>query len=235
MNSWQQRHPRFWVWLNIVAASTLVFWCTDWDLIISHEFQAITAQGAVHWLLDDFPLWKWAFYDCVPWLAGLVIVGCVAIIAWTSWRRVYARLRLQAIYVLAVFLLGPGLLVNAVFKDHWGRARPVQVEQLGGTEAYTPPLYFVADGNGRSFPSGHSSVGFAFIAFWFLWRKRHPHAARIALISTLVFGCLVGVTRMAAGGHFLSDVMWSAWMVSFAAWFLYYYGLNMPRRELDTG
>ena len=230
-----QRHPRLWLWGNIVVASTLVFWWSDWDLVISHAFQTVTVNGVDTWLLDSFPLWKWVFYDCVPWLAGLVISACVGIIGFTTWYKTQQRLRLYAVYMVCVFLLGPGLLVNAVFKDHWGRARPVQVEQLGGTVPYTPPLYFVANGDGRSFPSGHSSVGFAFIGFWFLWRKRHPRWATIALYGTVLFGCLVGLTRMAAGGHFLSDVMWSAWMVCFAAWLLYYHLLRIPEREKCYG
>ena len=226
-----QQHPRLWLWLNIVAASTVVFWCSNWDLIISQWFQTKAEHGTMHWLLEDFPAWKFVFYNCVPWLAGLVLFGCTGLIAYTTVSRRHYLTRLYATYVLCVFLLGPGLLVNTLFKDHWGRARPVQVAQLGGTEPYTPPLYFVADGDGRSFPSGHSSVGFAFIAFWFVWRKRHPRWAKMALLGTLVFGTLVGLTRMAAGGHFLSDVMWSAWVVSFAAWVLYYHLLRIPERE----
>ena len=149
----------------------------------------------------------------------------------TVLRRWY-RLRLYAAYVLLVFLVGPGLLVNSLFKDNWGRPRPVQVVQLGGHEAYVPPGYVVAKGHGRSFPSGHSSIGFAFVAFWFLWRKRKPQWARLALVASLLLGCAIGLTRMAAGGHFLSDVMWSGWVVLFAAWVLYYPVMRIPEREL---
>lgn len=230
-----QRHPRLWLWGNVVAASTLVFWWTDWDLVIANLFHFSVEHDQANWLLDHFPLWKLAFYDSIPLLAAVVLSGCVLIIAYSTFKHTQYRARLYATYVLCVFLVGPGLLVNAVFKDHWGRARPVQVEQLGGTEPYTPPLYFVANGDGRSFPSGHSSVGFAFISFWFIWRKRYPRRAKLALYGTLVLGCTVGVTRMAAGGHFLSDVMWSAWMVSFAAWLLYYHLLRIPEREKCYG
>jgi membrane-associated PAP2 superfamily phosphatase len=130
-----------------------------------------------------------------------------------------------------VFLLGPGLLVNVVFKDHWGRPRPVQVTELGGQEQYVPPGYFVVNGNGRSFPSGHSSIGFAFVAFWFLWRERKPAWARMALAFSVALGAAIGVTRMAAGGHFLSDVMWSAWVVLFTAWLLYYPLMRIAERD----
>lgn len=224
MKFWQQ-YPQPWMWINIVAASTAVFWFSNWDLTVASLFWRTD-----HWLLDSFPLWKAVFYDGVPYLAGTVLAGCVLAIVVGSLLRRY-RLRLYALYVLLVFLLGPGLLVNSVFKDHWGRPRPVQVAQLGGQENYVPPGYFVADGNGRSFPSGHSSVGFAFVAFWFLWHRRKPQWAKAALWLTVLLGSAVGLTRMAAGGHFLSDVLWSGWMVLFAAWVLYFPVMRMPQRD----
>jgi len=229
-----KKYPQAWLWLNIVAASTTVFWFSGWDLTVARFFYD-PAMGAKHWYLENFPLWKAVFYDGVPYLAGAVLIGSIVIIIASTVLHRWQRLRLYAAYVLLVFLLGPGLLVNSLFKDHWGRARPVQVMELGGTEPYTPPLYYVADGKGRSFPSGHSSVGFAFIAFWFLWRKRKPQWASVALVLTLLSGCTIGLTRMAAGGHFLSDVMWSAWLPLFAAWLLYYPVMRIPAREQRYG
>lgn len=226
MKFWKT-YPQLWLWLNLVAASTLVFWLSNWDLTVAGLF-----QRADHWLLDDFPLWKAVFYDGVPYIAGSVLGGSLLIMLASTVLRRWYRLRLYAAYVLLVFLVGPGLLVNSLFKDNWGRPRPVQVLQLGGQEAYAPPGYWVANGHGRSFPSGHSSIGFAFVAFWFVWRERKPQWARLALVASVSLGCAIGLTRMAAGGHFLSDVMWSAWVVLFAAWVLYYPVMRIPRREM---
>ena len=237
MNRWQafwKQYPHAWLWLNIVAASTTVFWFSDWDLRVASFFYD-PELGAKHWFLDNFPLWKALFYDGVPYVAGAVLFGCLLLIMGSTVLKRWYHWRLYAAYVLFVFLLGPGLLVNTLFKDHWGRARPVQVEQLGGTEQYTPPLYYVADGDGRSFPSGHSSIGFAFIAFWFLLRRHKSGLAKAVLTVTLLFGCTIGLTRMAAGGHFLSDVMWSCWVPLFAGWLLYYPLMRIPERERRYG
>lgn len=220
-----QRYSRTWQWLNIVMASTVVFWFSDWDLRIAQLFLLTD-----HWLLDDFPWWKTVLYDGVTVLAVTVFASSLLVIVISSLRQHYWR-RWAALYVLLVFLVGPGLLVNMVLKDHWGRPRPVQVLELGGQEHYVPPGYFVVNGHGRSFPSGHSSIGFAFVAFWFLWRERKPQWARLALVFSVTLGTAIGVTRMAAGGHFLSDVMWSAWVVLFAAWLLYYPLMRMAERD----
>ncbi len=226
--------PSAWVWLNGVAAMTLVFWVTDWDMRLAGWFVQPECGGK-GWWLDCHALLYALLYASVPYISGLLFVGCLTIIAVSTLRKRYFALRLQAVYVLLVFVLGSGLLVNAVFKDHWGRPRPSQVVELGGAQAYAPPLQYVANSEGRSFPSGHSSVGFGFIAFWFLWRRRHPQRAKRALWGSLAFGSLIGLARMAAGGHFLSDVLWSCVMMIFAAWVLYYPLLNMPQRERRQG
>ncbi|WP_308874953.1 hypothetical protein [Thiothrix subterranea] len=158
MNVWQ-RYPRIWQWFNIVVASTVVFWLSDWDLQIAQSF-----RRADHWLLDYFPLWKILFYDGVKIIAMVVLFGSLLAILIGSLRQQY-RLRLAAIYVLLVFLSGPGLLVNTVFKDHWGRPRPVQVAELGGQERYVPPGYFVVNGEGVRSPVGIARLGLR------LWRS----------------------------------------------------------------
>jgi hypothetical protein len=122
-------------------------------------------------------------------------------------------------------------VINGIFKDHWGRPRPHQTLALGGTQAYVPPLARTADGLGKSFPCGHSSVGFLLGAFFMIWRRRRPRLARAALFGAIALGLLLGVGRMSAGDHFLSDVIWSAVLAYGVAFLLYYFILRIPQRE----
>lgn len=228
-----KRYPHTWFWLNMAAASTLVFWWSRWDVDIESLFY-IKSGGAGHdWVLDDFPTWKMIFYDGIPYVSLLVLLSGMVLILLSTWRRWY-WLRIATTYMLLVFIVGCGIVVNGVFKEHWGRARPVQLEQFGGEQAYSPPL-LATGGEGRSFPSGHSSVGFAFIGFWFLWRRHRPERAAVVLGAALLLGGVTGLVRMAAGGHFLSDVIWSAWILLFAAWLLYYKILDIPGYERRHG
>jgi hypothetical protein len=50
----------------------------------------------------------------------------------------------------------------------------------------------------------------------------------------LLLGGLVGAARMAAGAHFLSDVLWAGFFTYFTAWFLYYPILKLHRALRDT-
>ncbi len=141
------------------------------------------------------------------------------------WRVVLGRAlwglsRADVVYLLAVFLLGPGLLVNGVLKEHWGRARPSQIVEFGGDKRYTPPLV-IADqcGHNCSFVSGEASLGFAFAAFGFA--ARAPRRRRLGLAAGVGLGSAFGLLRMVQGGHFLSDVYFAGLIIFLLAWLLH--------------
>jgi membrane-associated PAP2 superfamily phosphatase len=133
------------------------------------------------------------------------------------WLAVFKPWRKPALYLLLVTALGPGLVVNLVFKDHWGRPRPVHMVEFGGGHHYVPPLK-IANTNEKSFTCGHCSVSFIAFAFYFLARKRKI----LYFALTILFGLAMGLTRMSAGGHFVSDILWSGYLVFLVAWLLYY-------------
>lgn len=218
--------------LGILAlAGTLPFWVTDLDLQVASLFHHPEADDP--WPEGRLPLWSF-LYRAAPVVTGMVLVGGILVLgAAAIWDR--ARpLRLYAVLVLATVLTGPGLLVNAVFKDHWGRPRPHQVEALGGTKVHVPPLLPTASGGSKSFPCGHSSVGFSLGVFYLIWRRRRPRLAWAALIGSLALGTLLGIGRMAAGDHFLSDVIWS-WVIAYGVALALYYGLfRVPEREAQA-
>ncbi|RNA64165.1 phosphatase PAP2 family protein [Prosthecochloris sp. ZM_2] len=62
----------------------------------------------------------------------------------------------------------------------------------------------------NSFPNGHASVGFFMIFPYFLYRNRHRLVALTWLGGGMAYGTLMGVGRMAQGGHFASDTLWAA-------------------------
>lgn len=129
-------------------------------------------------------------------------------------------------YLWSSLILGPGLIVNAVFKENWGRARPSQITEFGGDAVYTPP-FMIADQctSNCSFMSGHGALGFWITAFAFLvpapWRGR-------ALLAALVLGAAVGLVRILQGGHFFSDVVYAGVVTVTLNWALYRW-LVVPR------
>lgn len=117
----------------------------------------------------------------------------------------------SAAWLAATLLLGSGLLVNLVLKDHWGRARPAAVAEFGGTAVFTP-AWAVSDACSRncSFVSGEASsaVVFALLAVLIWSTGRRGLSAGL-----VVFAAALSLNRIAMGGHFLSDVL-LAWTLT---------------------
>ena len=157
-------------------------------------------------------------YRFGPWLAVTLAVGGLGVglrSAFGPQRGSMAARR--AWFFPLLMLLGPGLLVNAVGKDHWGRPRPKQIQEFGGTDTYiTAGAIGPVAKDRKSFPSGHASMGFYLMAGYFVWRGRRPLLARASLSAGVLMGAAIGWARIVQGGHFLSDVIWAGAVVYLA-------------------
>jgi lipid A 4'-phosphatase len=148
-----------------------------------------------------------------PWMArALALAGAALLVAGlsSSSRR---PLRRDGLLILLVLLIGPGLLVNVIAKDHFRRPRPHRTIGLGGDHLYVPPL--ATGPHGRSFPSGDAAVGFAFGALALVVRRRGWRRPGWWLAGSIAAGTIVGLQRVAIGAHFVSDVVWAGvltWM-----------------------
>jgi len=154
----------------------------------------------------------------VSWGIGvLVAAGAAALLRGRQIWRLDAR---ALVFITLATTLGPGLLVNTALKDHWGRARPAQVEEFRGPLKFTAaPLTSDQCPRNCSFVSGHAALGFSLVSFAFLLpagRRR-----RTAVLAALGFGAIVGLARIAGGRHFLSDVVDAGFLVIAISWILY--------------
>lgn len=227
-------YRRFWLTdlaalIALTAATTALFQLTDLDLAVARRFYRPGA--AEPWPLADRPLWQAAYHSAPVVTAALVLAAVGAGIAGTL-RPARRRLRLHGLFLLLSVALGPGLIVNLVLKDHWDRPRPRNVVEFGGTHEYAPPPPLPGRAPGKkSFPCGHCSVGYLVAAGWFVWRRRRPAIGAACLLAGLFLGTALGIGRLAAGAHFLSDLLWSACISLGVAWALYYFVLAIPGRE----
>lgn len=133
-------------------------------------------------------------------------------------------LRKPALLLFFTMAIGAGLLAHVIFKDNWGRPRPKQVIEFGGTQEYRPfwsPNFTRQPEPSKSFPSGHSTMGFYFFApaLAALQARRKGLAAFFFSIA-FGLGIVLSISRMACGGHFFSDTLTSALLMWLTALFL---------------
>jgi lipid A 4'-phosphatase len=179
-------------------------------------------------------LWEQLIYASIE--EALIIVGLGLIAAW-AWSRLRHRpsprvTGRRLAFLLLLLALVPGLLVNQVFKEHWGRARPVQLEQFGGTKRFTP-AFVRSDQGGGSFSSGHVAA-----AAWLVAVAVALFGARsVWTLAAFCYLLATALARVAAGGHFLSDAVISALLVWLGYLLLHrFFDPDVPpvaRRERD--
>ncbi|WP_415397711.1 phosphatase PAP2 family protein [Sulfurimonas sp. CS5] len=120
------------------------------------------------------------------------------------------------LFIILFLTIAPALIVNATLKENWGRARPAQTINFGGQKEFTP-AFIPSNQDGYSFSSGHTAAAFSLLGFALLAKRRK----RLFISLVLVYGTLVSIARMAAGGHFLSDVVTSFFIVYISTHILY--------------
>ncbi len=227
------------VWLRelmifaaIVVATTAVFWATDLDIRFSRLFY-MPDHPSGPWPLYENTLWRMLYESDTYLTLTLAAIAAVTILIGILKpdRRQLVR---YGLFVLLSGLIGAGLLTNMVFKEYWGHPRPDSVTEFGGGLAYLPPLVKGSTGNGESFPSGHVSIAFSFIAIWFILRRTRPRAAAATMIAVLALGGLEGAGRIVRGRHFLSDVLWGAYIPYLVCFLLYYFVFKLHTPPAPT-
>lgn len=187
----------------------------------------LAVTGLFHVPGEGFPLAGWeplvAIEDTVPWITRLIVLIVAVAALWLALigRPLWRLDRKALVFLAAATALGPGLIANTVLKDNWGRARPHQTDLFGGARQFTPaPLPADQCERNCAFVSGHVALAFSVVSFAFLLpagRRR-----QIAIAVALGFGALVGFARIAAGAHFLSDVIYAGLITVATSWLLYH-------------
>ena len=211
----------------ILILATFIIAVTDADLKLAALF---CIDGK--WPIGAEQPWRLLYLlDRGPAIS-LALCGLAAAIIgrFNRQRRSWIR---PGLFLVILLALGPGLIVNSVFKEYWGRPRPREIVQFGGKKEFLHPWQKGVAHMGRSFPSGHASAAFYLSAPFFLLRRRKPGTASLWMAGGLIFGCLMSVARITQGGHFLSDNLWAWGMVHLTAVSLYYL-LRLDRDETSS-
>ncbi len=146
------------------------------------------------------------FWEYVSWLGSwksfiiLTLSVCGANYLLKTLKRKTGKEILKNGIYLILSLLISGAIVQ-VLKFIAGRMRPVLLSGLGkyGFNSFSfGDIY-------SSFPSGHTTAAFAFFSMLALLFPRYKFWA-------YYFACMIGLSRLIVGAHFLSDVVAGAFI-----------------------
>ena len=195
-------------WLLPLIAAFIIAPFTPWlDMATAH----LCYQNAAGFSSNAFLDFLYTFGELPAQLIGIVATLYFL-------HAVYARKRTQQRFVALILslnmIIGYGSITRTVLKELWGRPRPIQIEEFGGTHKFRPfytPILKKGSDALQSFPSGHAACGFYFFSLYFIgysYQKRWLKNLGLALGATL--GVLLSFVRIVQGGHFLSDTLFSA-------------------------
>ncbi len=224
------RHRRLWqAWLLLLACVLLFLVWPELDLIVTRYFfdplnQEFPANALpwVKWVYDDTPVIN-------QWL-GLLMLSAL-LLQWIrpGWPGLRARRSMCA--WLLVVCIGLGFTVDWVLKDHFGRPHPYQTRVFTGDQDFVPAFHYrpLCEVN-CSFVSGHAAGGFVWMA-WGMWGWRRRRQAW--LLAGVAAGSFIGAARVMQGGHFLSDVVFSGWVIWLSMQAIRTVWLRLRRRRLQ--
>lgn len=149
-------------------------------------------------------------------LIGLMAAALLVINIRPSWQKY----RTSALMLFLVLLTGPGLTISTL--NHYTyRPRPKQLELFGSGKPFTSISSIKLQSGNKpyhSFPSKRLSIAFFLLAFWrAALRENKRKLARAALVLALTCIVTFSWVSMARGGHFFSDILFSAvmtWLIT---------------------
>lgn len=165
--------------------------------------------GFLHWFARVFPI----FFSVI---VILFLLGSLFV------DRLKIKSRKTIFFIAVCLWIGPGLVVNYIFKDHWGRPRPAMVQEFNGDKVFQSPFVISNQcGKNCSFVCGDASMGFWLFAFMPIVAARRKKV--LAFSAAIVAGGGLGLMRMAQGGHFFSDVIFCGIFVYICTWIVYWF------------
>jgi len=211
----------------ILFAVTLPFWVFNIDMQAQSVF-------------FDFPAKMWKYLHAMPVkilydfgvYPAIIMTAIAAIVFGLGFAyKKMEKHRKTALLIMLTLFIGPAVTINVILKNYTGRPRPREIREFNGRMDFKNVFELGTPGRGYSFPCGHASMGFLFMALYFAYRRKNKAAACAALFGGLAYGSAMGAARMAQGAHFLSDVIWACGITFISAEIAWYKILGGDRKS----
>jgi len=133
---------------------------------------------------------------------------------WKNFRKISGVIALLAVINPLLFVQITKILCGRI------RFRNLDPSYTNFTQWFLPPGL---SSDGRSFPSGHTAMGWMFLPL-LIAVKDHKNTDPLRILTILLvvgWGLFVGLSRIAVGAHYASDVLFSTGTATIVTIFLY--------------
>ncbi len=197
----------FFILLLAIPAACLALW-PKLDLTASGLFY----RADEGFYLSDHPVFIVLHIIATKgaWALAIILIAFTAYTIITH-KNIFALDAKSWTFLTLALLIGPVLIANMGLKDHWGRARPREVTEFGGTATFSPALIPQSHGHkNSSFIAGDAAFGFYLPSLAYVGGGSSPVKRRRLFWLGIGTGALFGFVRLAMGAHFLSDILFAA-------------------------
>ncbi len=171
--------------LAVAFDHPLMVWAQRWPESVRGAFEQLTRYGESDWIL-------------IPSAALFLLTAAIAL--FVRWKLMRTLLwQFAALYGFIFAGVGLPSLVATLAKRAIGRGRPMHFDQYGNL-SFGPNW---GDWTFQSFPSGHATTAFALATVIGFVSPRWFYPA-------LVLAAGIGISRVALGVHYTSDVVGGA-------------------------
>lgn len=216
-----------WFWLPLAGFISILGFFALFN--IDHGLQDWLYQPQTGFPFQKSETYELWFHDHIKIASNNLLWLVVLAALWPSphisWRRFRAPL------LVAMLAMITCVSTMQSLKSVTGIYCPVQLQEYGGNIELHPKikvgyLLLVNDGEGRCWPGGHSTTGFAWLALFFAFSYMGKKRAAIGvLVAALIYGHFLGLTQVIRGQHFLSHQFYTmaiCWLISFSFFAILY-------------
>jgi len=204
-----------WSGILVLLISFLIFEFTKIDLFIQDFlYNAESSQ----WILDrNAELPRLLLYDGIKKIYIIFVLAVLLSLVFFRRHPVIANNKKGLLIVLLSCLTVP--LFIGFLKSVTNIPCPKDIQHYGGNYPYVTvlskyPDTFHQKSNIQCYPAGHASGGFALMSLFFLFASKRKK--KIALISAITTGWIIGGYKMIIGDHFFSHTL----MTMIISWLL---------------
>lgn len=169
-------------------------------------------------------------FRSIPFASKLFASICVMVLLYKL-KSPKNIIKSPVIFLILSLAIGPGLIVNYGFKENFGRARPKEIIEFGGTKEFSSAAIITDQCRSNcSFSSGHAAMGYYFTVFAWI----APFMLQnLVFFTAFLFGTGVGLGRIIQGGHFLSDITFSFVIVILANELCYRFWIYLNKKTKE--